>query len=477
MNKMKKASLFLLILTLILGSAVPAMAATGSITVENAVAEQTYTAYQIFDVTYNADGTAYSYQIAENSQWYASVNAYAENGTLTLTKAEDGREIPNYVVTVDDSFSAADFANYLKTQLTADMIGTTLIAQNGKATASGLALGYYFVTSSTGALCNLTTTDPSASIYDKNDIPFEKTDDQQDVEVGQRVNYAITGKVPSTTGFASYKYEIADTMSDGLTFQNDVEVFVDGSKLDESFYTYTPHEAGNGFALSINVMELQDYVAKEISVTYSAITNENAIASIEKNAATLTYTSDPTTGTEMTTEPDEEKVYSSKLVIDKYAETGEERISLSGAKFVLKNEDGLFYQYVAPVADDPETEADETVAAKVNWVSDQSDATEIETDENGAAFFGGLKDGTYFLIETKAPEGYNLLTAPHEVEINGSDENESLLTLTTSIQNMFGAELPETGGMGTTIFYLLGGALVAGAFIALITRKRMRTEK
>jgi len=224
-------------------------------------------------------------------------------------------------------------------------------------------------------------------------------------------------------------------------------------------------------------MELQDYVAKEISVTYSAITNENAIASIEKNAATLTYTSDPTTGTEMTTEPDEEKVYSSKLVIDKYAETGEERISLSGAKFVLKNEDGLFYQYVAPVADDPETEADETVAAKVNWVSDQSDATEIETDENGAAFFGGLKDGTYFLIETKAPEGYNLLTAPHEVEINGSDENESLLTLTTSIQNMFGAELPETGGMGTTIFYLLGGALVAGAFIALITRKRMRTEK
>ena len=467
----------MMVLAIILSTIVPALAETGSITVENPVREQTYTAYQIFSVTYNADGTAYAYQIAEDSQWYAIVAEYTGNGTIALDKAEDGNVIANYVVSVADNFSAADFANFLKGKITDEFVGSPLQALGDKATVTGLPLGYYFVTSTTGALCNLTTTDPSASIYDKNDIPFDKTDDQEDVEVGQTVHYKITGKVPSTTGFSNYQYEVADTMSDGLTFQNDVTVKVDNETLNQVYYTYTPHEAGNGFTLSIDVMELQAYVTKEITIEYSAVTNEKAIANIEKNSATLTYTNDPTTGSQVTTEPDEEKVYSSKIIIDKYADNGDGKIALSGAKFVLKNEEGLFYQYVAPVADDPETEAVETLNAKVNWVSHQNEATEIETDSNGAASFGGLKDGKYYLIETKAPDGYNLLNAPYEVIISGSDSNESLLTLTTSIQNMFGAELPETGGIGTTLFYLLGGLLVGAAFIVLVTRRRMKTEK
>lgn len=475
MNKLRKCSVLLLVFTLLLSVAVPAMASTGSITVENPLEGQTYTAYLIFDVAYNEDGSAYAYSIPESSDWLAIVQSYAG---ISLEKAADESNGIRYVVTALESFSAADFAEHLKAGLDEEsMSGTDLTVANGKASATGLPLGYYFVKSANGALCNLTTTNPSATIYDKNDIPFDKVDDQQSVEVGQTVHYEITGKVPSTTGFESYVYKVADTMSDGLTFQNDMKVYVGGAELAAEFYDYALNDSGSGFTLSIHVMDLQDYVTQPIKVAYSAVVNENAIASVEKNAATLEFSNDPTKDTTTTTKPDEETVYSAKIVIDKFALSGGEKISLAGAKFVLADKDGKFYKYTAPVADDPSTEADETVAAKVEWVDDQDNATEIETDENGAAEFVGLSDGTYHLIETAAPDGYNLLTEAKEIVIQGSDTDEQKLVITASVENMFGTELPETGGIGTTLFYVAGGALVAGAFIVLITRRHMRTEK
>lgn len=474
MNKLRKTGVLLLIFTLVLGMAIPALADTGSITVENPVQGQSYTAYQIFDVTYNADRTSYAYTISKSSVWLASIESY---DGITLTEPADETQDGIYVVTATGDFSAASFANHLKGSIPESADGTELSMEGGKATASGLPLGYYFVSSTSGALCNLTTTDPTATIYDKNDIPFDKVDDQTDVDVGQTVNYTLTGKVPSTTGFETYTYQFADTMSEGLTFQNDIKVYVGDTQLTSEYYTYHLNETGDGFTLSLDVKALQSYVMQEIKVTYSAVVNEKAIASIENNSATLKYSSNPITGEETTTEPVETEVFSSKLVIDKFAGSGEDKVSLAGAKFVLKNEDGYFYQYTAPVTDDPSTEADETKAAKVNWVENQKDATEIVTDENGAAAFGGLANGTYYLIETEAPEGYNLLSEPQQVSIASDGTDETALTQITSVENNFGTELPETGGAGTTLFYLVGGALVAGAFIVLVTRRRMKTEK
>ena len=201
-------------------------------------------------------------------------------------------------------------------------------------------------------------------------------------------------------------------------------------------------------------------------MTYTAVVNEKAAAKIENNKATLTYSHDPTDATKTTTTPEDiETVYSAKIIIDKYkADSAETK--LAGAKFVLYKENQsskLYYKW-------------NSTDKQVEWVSNQSDATEVTTDDNGAAEFIGLKDGTYYLVETEAPAGYNKLTDAVSVTINGASAvaaDLSALTVTQKIANQTGSTLPETGGMGTRMFYLVGAVLVAGAGVLLITRRRM----
>ena len=246
-------------------------------------------------------------------------------------------------------------------------------------------------------------------------------------------------------------------------------VTVDGVTLDAGKYVL--NQTDNGFTLTIKVMELQEKVGKEIKVTYTAVTNDNAVTVISKNSATLTYSNNPTDSESKTTTPkDEETVYSAKLVIDKCQKDNESK-KLANAKFVLKNDEGKYYKYTA---------ATESAAAKVEWVKNQADATEVTTNTNGAAAFNGLKDGTYYLVETAAPAGYNLLANEVKVTINGADATEvdlSSLTATAKVENSTGTTIPETGGIGTTIFYVAGGLLVLGAVILLITKKRMSSAK
>ena len=193
----------------------------GSITVENPIEGQNYTAYKIFDVVYDdADPRHYSYTIKDNSEWFSTVQSYA-NG-LTLTQVEGTN---TFVVTTTGDFSPAAFADALKAAVNGKA-GKTLAVAGGKATAENLDLGYYFVTSTTGALCNLTTTNPNANIHDKNDMPFKKEVDKTNVDVGQTVTFKITGKVPDYTGFTKYTYLITDTMTNGLTFKDDEKVMV-----------------------------------------------------------------------------------------------------------------------------------------------------------------------------------------------------------------------------------------------------------
>lgn len=475
MKSTRKLASLLLALVMVFALATTAFATdpgttttTGTITVDNPVADRTYTAYKIFDVVYDDARVNYSYTIKGDSEWYNTVNGYAtEANGLTLTPVAD-TTANTYVVTITDAFSAPKFAAALNAEVTGKTGKTLTKAESANTAAvSGLELGYYFVSSNTGALCNLTTTNPTVTIHDKNDMPFEKTDNKVSADVGETVNYTITGKVPDTTGFETYTYEIADTMSEGLTFNRDslavkvgsADVTADASKCT---ITYDGTTAPNTFKVSINVKNCT--VGDAITVTYTATVNEKAIAVVSNNEAKLTYSNNPTDSESKTTTPaQKQEVYSSKIVIDKY-ETGKETTKLPNAEFVLYKlvDDGTTKNYY---------KWDET-EKKVVWVAGMADATVVKTNEEGAASFNGLANGTYYLVETKAPAGYNQLTDPVEVKVTGGTA-EADLSVTAKVENSAGALLPSTGGMGTTVFYVLGAVLVLGAVVLLVTKKRM----
>lgn len=472
MKHARKLASLLLALVMVFALAVTAFADDanpGKITVDNPVENQTYTAYKIFDVVYDTAGH-YSYTIdSSTNEWYDTVSTYAKDTAhgLTLTQVNGG---DTYVVTTGNGFRAADFAAALKEAVTGKT-GSPLTGDNGSVSVSGLPLGYYFVSSNTGALCNLTTTNPDVTIHDKNEILFEKEADQTDVEVGQTVNYTITGKVPDYTGFSGYTYSVQDTMSKGLTFNKDVKVKVNGIDVTEDnnqcHFAYNAGQNPNSFVTTILIFENKYPIGAKIEITYSAVVNEDAIGKTATNEATLHYTNEPSaTHLPVSTPPEIVTVYSSKIVIDKY-ETGSKTTKLPGAKFVL------YKEVTTDAGSSPMYYKWNKTDKKVEWVADKAAATVVTTNDAGEATFGGLADGTYKLEETKAPAGYNPLTAPVEVKVAGSTTDTTKLSVTAEVENKTGTLLPSTGGMGTTIFYVLGAVLVMGAVVLLVTKKRM----
>lgn len=473
MKTMRKLFTVLLALALTLALAVPAFAAdTGSITITNPQEGKTYTAYKIFDVTYSGDN--HSYTISGTDPAYTTVNAYAAkpaNG-LTLTAVADTGK---FNVSIDATkFSAASFAQYLKTKVNSLGTGTNFTATaDGKAMkASNLALGYYFVYGTSGTVCELATA-KNIEIRDKNEAPqIEKTvnDDDRTVEVGQKLTYTITGKVPSTKGYKKFTYEVTDTMTEGLTFNKDVKVTIGGVDVTSAETTTITYNNNNGFVANVDMTQYQDKIDAPVVITYTATVNENAIQRNEEtNTAKLKYSNNPATDSTTDTDDVTVNVYSFNIVIDKYAK-GNENTKLKGAKFVLKNNAGKYYKYDAKT---------------VSWVDDKANATVVETDDNGAAHFNGLQAGTYYLEETAAPTGYNQLTKDITIVLdkNGSatiDGNASTPganhSLTTGVANSTGTVLPETGGTGILIFMTLGALAVICSGVFLVTNKRMSKE-
>ena len=278
--------------------------------------------------------------------------------------------------------------------------------------------------------------------------------------MGQEVHFELLSKVPDTTGFDTYAYEITDTMSAGLSFSKDVQVYVD-SVLQTDNVTISNAEDGTGFSLILDVMQLQDQTGKQIKVTYSAVVNESAVSVIQENDAQLKYSSDPTDDSKFAVITDAEKLYTAKIVIDKF-ETENEDKKLANAQFVLMNSDGAFYTY------DEETET-------VGWAAAQQDATVMTTDQNGSAVFLGLEDGVYTLKEIKAPAGYNLLTDTIDITVAGSISDETQLTVTAEVANNTGSRLPSTGGAGTKMFYVIGIMMMTVPAAWVLIRKQRGT--
>lgn len=469
MKTMRKLFTVLLALAMTLALAVPAFAAdTGSITITNPQGDRTYTAYKIFDVTYSGDH--YSYTISDTDAAFTTVKAYADVTANGLTLTPVGKT-GKYNVSTGDSFSAASFAQYLKTNAGSLGTGTAFTQVGNTMKASGLTPGYYFVSGTSGTVCELATA-KDIQIRDKNEAPqIEKSVDDGDrtVEIGQKLTYTITGKVPSTKGYTEYTYEVTDTMSEGLTFNKDVKVTIGGEDVTADA-TITKSE--NGFVASINMMNYQKQIDAPVVITYTATVNDKAIQRNEEtNTATLKYSNNPADKNSFEKSSVEVEVFSFNIVINKYA-AGSESTKLGGAKFVLKNAEGKYYKY------------DATTKA-VTWVDDKSAATEVITDDNGAARFDGLQAGTYYLEETAAPAGYNQLIKDITIVLkedgsatidDAASTPEADRSLTAGVANSTGTMLPETGGIGTVIFVALGALAVICAGVFLVTNKRMSKE-
>ena len=470
MKTMRKLFTVLLALAMTLAAAVPAFATgTGSITITNPQGEHTYKAYKIFDVTYTADQKNYSYTISETDVAYGTVKAYADAGVngLALTHVANTNK---YNVSIGDGFSAASFAQYLKTNEGSLGAGTPFSKVDNTMKASGLALGYYFVSGTSGTVCELATA-KNIDIHDKNEVPEikkEVDDDDGTVEVGQVLTYTITGKVPCTTGYNKFTYQVTDTMTEGLTFNKDVKVTIGSTDVTSAA---TIKNNNDGFVASVNMINYQDQIDAPVKITYTATVNENAIQrDKETNTAKLKYSNNPADSNSTKESPGVTvDVFSFNIVINKYA-TGHEDTKLEGAKFVLKNNENKYYKYDAKA---------------VTWVHDETQATEVSTDADGAARFDGLEAGTYKLEETAAPAGYNQLTKDITIVLDKSgsatiDDAASAPgayhSLTTKVANSTGTMLPETGGTGTAIFVALGALAVICAGVFLVTNKRMSKE-
>ena len=470
MKTMRKLFAVLLALAMTLALAVSAFAAdTGSITITNPQGNHTYTAYKIFDVTYSGDN--YSYTISDTDAAFSTVKKYADvaaNG-LNLTAVANTNK---YNVSIGTGFSAASFAQYLKANVGSLGTGIDFTKAGDTMKASGLALGYYFVSGTSGAVCELATA-KDIQIRDKNEVPqIEKTvnDDDGTVEIGQVLTYHITGKVPSTKGYTEFTYQVTDTMTEGLTFNEDVKVTIGGTDVTNAA---TITNKANGFVASFNMKDYQDKIDAPVVITYTATVNEKAIVNDkETNTATLKYSNNPADNTSFEESTVVVDVFSFNIVINKYA-TGNENTKLEGAKFVLKKgANGPYYKYDA--------------ATKiVSWVDAKADATEVTTGADGAARFDGLEAGTYYLEETVAPAGYNQLTKDIIIVLdkNGSATIDGAASapgaahsLTAGVANSTGTVLPETGGTGTVIFVALGALAVICAGVFLVTNKRMSKE-
>ena len=296
-----------------------------------------------------------------------------------------------------------------------------------------------------------------------------------DADIGQTVNFKST--ITAQPGAENYVFE--DTMSAGLTYKNDAKVYTDETMTTElaaANYTVnnTPGD-GKTFTITFTQSYLDTVTAEtKLYVKYSATLNEGAVVGLPGNSNKSTLKYGDSANTKST--PESETItYTWDLDVLKYGNTDKANV-LENAQFVLLNKDK---NKVAVVVDGKLTGWADVPAEGEDGTIPWNASTILTTNTQGKIEIDGLDSDTYYLREIKAPAGYNALGQDVEVKITGATKAEDSATLTyttvvAEINNQSGTELPSTGGMGTTVFYILGSVLVLGAAVVLVTRKRMK---
>lgn len=565
MRKAKKLAAVLLSLTMAMLLTIPAFAAENySITIQNDKTGHTYEAYQIFtgDVSSDAQqGGNVEGPILSNIVWGRGVNgagllaALKEADAEKYGQCEDAADVAEALGAENAAAAdAAAFAEIAAEHLT-DATGTANAPVDGNYVIEGLPAGYYLVKDQDGSLegdadaateyivqvlgnvamepkdSDIPTVEKKVSEedYHQDDGYGTTYNDVADWDIGDSVPFKLIGSIPDMSAYDTYEYIFTDTLSNGLTLQEGtVRVYIALNRDDEvrdytpltegEDYTLTLNNVANGggsFSIAFDDLKTAPYVDQGnrnfVIVTYDATLNANAEIGLDGNPndVYLEFSNNPNGDGRGRTAEDTVIVFTYELdgtkVDGENAET-----KLEGAEFVLLNgghtrvahiENGKLVGWIAlPEGYDDNNYNEIPYEA---WQTLNGTTSVIMTSAAEGAFgVSGLDDGTYYLMEIKAPTGYNLLENALRLDIaaataNGQtwagDPAAALTALTIDVDqggaqngdvgtgavaltvaNNQGATLPETGGMGTTLFYVIGGLLVAGAGILLVVRLRMR---
>lgn len=467
MKNMKKFASVLVAIVLVLAMSVPTFAAeTGSITIANPVEGQTYKVYEMFSFTPASGGTAEGGIYTVLTDWDGFMSG---DGAAYFDVTDDTIAVKEEIDMAELAKKALAYAQSKNIEPDATKTTVNDKGEDGTIVFDNLALGYYLVDSSLGALCALTNTNYNAKLNEKNEAPElnkqVKEDSKgdwgkwNDDDIGKTIYYKAT----ITVGEGAENYVMHDKMDATLEFDGatSVKVTVNGSAVDATNYTITESPSDG---CTFDVEFKNDYITTlskgtEIVVEYTATLTENAIIyaggvdESNDNEAWLGY------GDNNETIHDTTKTYTYKFNLKKTDENGNE---LNGAKFRLYSDKGCTNEI--PVVKDGD---------KYRVAVDGEVGVDIEV---GKIAIEGLDADTYYLKEIEAPTGYNKLTEAKVFSIDEFNEEDTYTVLDVKVENKTGSLLPETGGMGTTMFYVLGGLLVVGAAILLVTKKRMAFE-
>ncbi|MGN0463476.1 MAG: isopeptide-forming domain-containing fimbrial protein [Acutalibacteraceae bacterium] len=496
---MKKVLSCLTALLLVIALAIPAFAeSTGTITIKPAdnvsLEGKTLKAYKLLDASF-VNGTdaseGVSYTVPDELAGF-----YASQFTLDKAAKDFSVQVANKILDMSENSDAlfAFAKEALAAAKSAGIAGTSGAMNGANYVISGLAHGYYVIEDEGTAkpLSALMLKTSSAEIQLKADKPTvdkeidgdKDTDDSKtglvkynNAAIGDKVPFVVKSTVPATTGYTKYTMVFTDTFSAGLTYNNDLTVTVDGTTVTTGYTA-----AVSGQTLTVTFTDVKGWDGKKIELNYTATVNQNAVIGTagNDNTVNLTYSSNPNIDTETETTPDSKtRTFVTEFGLLKVDKLDPSK-TLRGVEFELT---GTKINKVL-VTDDKGTK---------RLVETTEDVTvKATTDENGKILFTGLSAGTYTLTELKTLDGYNLLTSPITVTIGWTAPADDTVACTwtysencnivdgvavVTVENSTGTELPSTGGIGTTIFYIVGAVLVLGAAIVLVTRKILASSK
>ena len=519
----------LMAMTMILSMSMTAFAADapkGTLTVNNTVAGKTLDLYQIFTATKAGDNVAYTL----NSAYEGFFKTKVANGS-SLSDEALSEAAYNYVkdqVGPDGSNGAAfakEILGWILENATT-VAGTHKTATTTASTTviNNLDYGYYIVyplgatdtstapgneiVKSVASLVSVTGNDATVNMKSNYPTVVKKVNDNKnadDVNIGDTVTYTLTSKVPDMTGYDSYVFNFKDTLSVGLTFKEITSVTVGETtitKVDagqEANDTYTLTQDGQNITITMNnfLASNANKAGQEIKVTYTATLNKNAVTGFDanKNSATIEYSNKPGTTDKGESEPSIVDVHTFNFTIFKYYLKGETQTGLANAEFELYKANGEVAGEKVNIK--KVTDGEYRVATPEEATAEGFKSDVIVSGNNGKVLVKGLEAGTYYLKETKAPEGYNKLLSDIKVEIKanydpktgkltsysvdytyngttttGTEIKDTITSPEVAVENKTGAQLPSTGARTALLLTLAGVVLFAFMAASSIYSKR-----